>query len=121
LSHYRISLLKAKDGISGRLYIVQARPETVRSRVQQGSLKQTSVKDCGKVVLEGTAIGSDAAFGKVRVIEDLADISTMQQGDILVADITDRKYMQEMVTSCRHVPSFSQLADYFLFIITDLA
>lgn len=79
----------AKDGITGELFIVQARPETVRSRVKQGSISQTVVTEHGSSVLEGTAIGSDAAFGTVRVIEHLEDISQMQPGEILVADMTD--------------------------------
>jgi pyruvate,water dikinase len=79
----------AKDGKTGRLYVVQARPETVRSRVEHGSLTQTLVTDLGPAVLEGTAIGSDAAAGTVHVIKDLADISKMKKGDILVADMTD--------------------------------
>lgn len=79
----------AKDGLTGKLYIVQARPETVRSRQEQGALKQTVVTNQGPSVVEGTSIGSDAATSQVRVIENLADISTMKKGDILVADMTD--------------------------------
>lgn len=79
----------AKDGKTGKLYIVQARPETVRSRQNQNALTQTVVTEHGKTVIEGTAIGSDAATGRARVIDRLEDISTMQKGDILVADMTD--------------------------------
>ena len=79
----------AKDGITGQLYIVQARPETVRSRIQQGVLSQTIVSKHGKSVVEGTAIGSSAATGKVRVIKHLDGISQIEKGDILVADMTD--------------------------------
>jgi pyruvate,water dikinase len=79
----------AKDGETGLLYIVQARPETVRSRQTEGSLKQTIVKEHGNTVLEGTAIGSDAASGKVRVIKDLTEMSKIRPGEILVADMTD--------------------------------
>jgi pyruvate,water dikinase len=79
----------AKDGKTGKLYIVQARPETVRSRQNQNALTQTVVSERGESVIEGTAIGSDAAVGKVRVIDHLEDIATMQKGDILVADMTD--------------------------------
>jgi pyruvate,water dikinase len=77
--------------VTGRLYIVQARPETVRARQSKGTLRQTVVTGKGDVIVEGTAIGSDAASGKVRVIEDVADIATLQEGEILVADMTDRK------------------------------
>lgn len=79
----------AKDGVTGKLYIVQARPETVRSRQTGGALLRTTVSNPGETVTSGTAIGSDAATGKVRVIEDLADISQMEKGEILVADMTD--------------------------------
>jgi pyruvate,water dikinase len=81
----------AKDGITGQLYIVQARPETVRSRQTQGNLQQQTVVSHhgGASVVEGTAIGSDAAVGSVRVIRHLHEIAEMQQGDILVADMTD--------------------------------
>jgi pyruvate,water dikinase len=79
----------AKDGITGELFIVQARPETVRSRQSQGALTQTLVTKAGKTVVEGTAIGSDAATGIVRVIHDLRDIAQMRKGDVLVADMTD--------------------------------
>jgi pyruvate,water dikinase len=79
----------AKDGVTGELFIVQARPETVRSRQHQEALRQTVVTEHGESVIEGTAIGSDAASGRVLVIEDLADISKMKKGEILVADMTD--------------------------------
>lgn len=81
----------------GKLYIVQARPETVRARQSQGSLKKTIVTEKGALVVEGTAIGSDAATGKVRVIKDVADMATLQEGEILVADMTDRKYEVHVV------------------------
>jgi pyruvate,water dikinase len=79
----------AKDGLTDELYIVQARPETVRAQVGQGVLTQTIVTDTGPLVLEGTACGSDAAVGAVRVIRDLKDIATMKKGDILCSDLTD--------------------------------
>jgi pyruvate,water dikinase len=79
----------AKDGKTGKLYIVQARPETVRSRMSATALTQTSVKSTGETVIEGTAIGSDAAVGPARVIKDVHEIADMRPGEILVADITD--------------------------------
>ena len=85
----------AKDGITGKLYIVQARPETVRSRQEVGYLTQTFVQDKGPVVLEGTAIGSDAAVGKARVIKNVKQISEMQPGEILIADITDPDWVRK--------------------------
>jgi len=80
----------AKDGETGELFIVQARPETVRSRQSVGCLRQTHVgADHGETVVAGTAIGSDAASGTVHVIKDLSEISTFNPGEILVADMTD--------------------------------
>lgn len=79
----------AKDGITGELFIVQARPETVRSAQQANVLKQTQVTEHEAPILEGSAIGSDAASGKARVIRDVSQISQMQPGEILVADMTD--------------------------------
>lgn len=66
---------------------MQARPETVRSRQSRNTMTQTVVSDLGKPITEGTAIGSDAATAVVRVIKDLADISDMKPGEILVADM----------------------------------
>jgi pyruvate,water dikinase len=79
----------AKDGITGKLFIVQARPETVRSRLDSSAFTRTTVTGLGKKIIEGTAIGSDAAIGKARVIMDIKDMSQMRPGDILVADMTD--------------------------------
>lgn len=79
----------AKDGETGELFIVQARPETVRSRQASGCLRQTHVLEHGETVIRGTAIGSDAAAGHVHVIKDLMEISSFKPGEILVADMTD--------------------------------
>jgi pyruvate, water dikinase len=93
--------------VTGQLYIVQARPETVRARQSQGSLTKTTVAGKGDLVVEGTAIGSDAATGRVRVIEDVADMATLQEGEILVADMTDRKYEADFAKD----PSSSTMSD----------
>lgn len=61
----------------------------MRSRQAADNLKHTQVTHHGDVIVEGTAIGSDAAHGKVRVIDSVDEISTMQPGEILVADMTD--------------------------------
>jgi phosphoenolpyruvate synthase/pyruvate phosphate dikinase len=86
--------------VTGRLYIVQARPETVRARQSQNTLKATIVTKKGDVVVEGTAIGADAVTGTVRVIEDVADIAKLQEGEILVSDITDRKFPTRLLRLC---------------------
>jgi len=77
----------AKDGVTGELFIVQARPETVRSAQQANLLKQTQVTNHEPPVIQGNAIGSDAASGKVRVIRDVSQISSIKPGEILVADM----------------------------------
>jgi len=87
----------AKDGETGELFIVQARPETVRSRQKSGCLSQTQVKSHGDTVITGTAIGSDAATGKVHVINDLSEIATFKPGQILVADMTDPDWVSPRV------------------------
>lgn len=80
----------AKDGISGKLFIVQARPETVRSREKANIVHRTQVTEHSPTtVVEGNAIGSDAACGKARVIKDVSEISAIKPGEILVADMTD--------------------------------
>ena len=80
----------AKDGITGELFIVQARPETVRSGQKSNLLKQTQVSLHAPPIIEGSAIGSDASSGKARVIRDVNEISKMKPGEILVADMTGK-------------------------------
>lgn len=80
----------AKDGITGELFIVQARPETVRSAQKANLLQQTQVTEHDPTtIVHGNAIGSDAASGKARVIRHISEISSLEPGDILVADMTD--------------------------------
>ncbi len=79
----------AKDGLSGELYIVQARPETVHS--QRKGLKFTAyeLKDRGRVLVEGLAVGEKIATGRVRVILDPNKMDEFQPGEVLVTTITD--------------------------------
>lgn len=79
----------AKDGITGELYIVQARPETVVSRKTGGQIDRFVLEETGQVLLEGRAIGQKIGAGQVRVLSDLAQMSQFQPGDVLVADMTD--------------------------------
>jgi len=79
-----------KDGIDGKLYILQARPETVKSQQKAGDVQHTfKLIGGGKVLAAGRAIGQKIGAGPVRVIKDPADMYRVQPGDILVADITD--------------------------------
>ncbi|WP_250633396.1 phosphoenolpyruvate synthase [Pinirhizobacter soli] len=79
----------AKDGNTGKLYIVQARPETVKSRSHATTLERFQLGERGKVLVEGRAIGQKIGVGKARVIRSLADMNKVQAGDVLVADMTD--------------------------------
>lgn len=78
----------AKDGLDGRLYLVQARPETVASRRPQNVLTRYHLTQKGPVLASGRAIGGGIAAGTVRNIEDAAQLADFQQGDILVAEST---------------------------------
>ncbi|NQD92083.1 phosphoenolpyruvate synthase [Pseudomonas sp. CrR25] len=79
----------AKDGDDGKLYIVQARPETVKSRASATVMERYLLKETGTVLVEGRAIGQKIGAGKVRVINDIAEMDKVQPGDVLVSDMTD--------------------------------
>lgn len=79
----------AKDGNTGKLYIVQARPETVKSRSHATTLERFQLNEKGPVLTEGRAIGQKIGSGKARVIRSLSDMNKVQPGDVLVADMTD--------------------------------
>ncbi|HSC85069.1 MAG TPA: phosphoenolpyruvate synthase [Pseudomonas sp.] len=79
----------AKDGDDGKLYIVQARPETVKSRSNINVMERYLLKEKGTVLVEGRAIGQKIGAGKVRVINDIAEMDKVQPGDVLVSDMTD--------------------------------
>lgn len=80
----------AKDGESGELYILQARPETVKSRSSnQMMLERYTLKETGKVLTEGRSIGQRIGQGKARIIKDVSMMHTMEPGDVLVSDMTD--------------------------------
>ncbi len=77
-----------KDGETGELYILQARPETVQSR-SGSTLQRYTMSGKGPVIVTGRAIGQRIGSGRVRVIKDVHEISRVQAGDVLVADMTD--------------------------------
>ncbi len=79
----------AKDGVTGELFIVQARPETVRSRDDAQVMERFHLNGAGKVIIEGRAIGQRIGAGAVRVVSDLSQMDQVQAGDVLVADMTD--------------------------------
>ena len=79
----------AKDGITGELLIVQARPETVRSRDNQQVMERFQLNENSKNLIEGRAIGQRIGVGVVRVVQSLDQMDQVQAGDVLVADMTD--------------------------------
>src|SRR6185436_2736352 len=79
----------AKDGITGKLYIVQARPETVHRGDKKISLKEYSLKAARTPLITGKSVGHKIVAGPVVIVKSLADAHKVKQGDILVADITN--------------------------------
>lgn len=80
----------AKDGDSGKLFIVQARPETVKSRQDSNVMERYLIQSANaKVLCEGRSIGQRVGSGKVRIVNDLNEMDKVQVGDILVSDMTD--------------------------------
>ncbi len=90
-SHYNqpMDIEWAKDGESGELFIVQARPETVQSRKTNGALKTYKLSQMGKRILTGLSIGEAIASGKVCLIKSPEDINQFIDGAILVTEMTD--------------------------------
>ncbi|AHF68142.1 phosphoenolpyruvate synthase [Pseudomonas cichorii JBC1] len=89
--HYKapMDIEWAKDGDDGKLYIVQARPETVKSRSAANVMERYLLKETGNVLVEGRAIGQRIGAGKVRIIKDVSEMDKVQAGDVLVSDMTD--------------------------------
>ncbi len=86
----------ARDGKTGKLYIVQARPETVQSRAGGEVLKSYRVKNAGEKLLDGLSVGLSVASGEVCLIETAADIERFVDGAILVTSITDPDWVPIM-------------------------
>jgi pyruvate, water dikinase len=78
-----------KDGNDGKLYILQARPETVKSRATANTLQRYKLKGKGKALAEGRAIGQKIGSGPVRNIASIREMARVQPGDVLVTDMTD--------------------------------
>ena len=79
----------AKDGVDGKLYIVQARPETVRSNESGNSIERFALKADSEVITTGRAIGQKIGSGKARVLKSIDEMDQVQPGDVLIADMTD--------------------------------
>ncbi|KQR45838.1 phosphoenolpyruvate synthase [Acidovorax sp. Leaf160] len=78
-----------KDGTDGLLYILQARPETVKSQSKGQAEQRFKLKGTGTVLAEGRAIGQKIGTGPVRLVSDIAEMDKVQPGDVLVTDMTD--------------------------------
>ena len=90
-SHYgrAMDIEWALDGNDSKLYIVQARPETVKSRQNSQTIERYKLLESSSILIEGRAIGQKIGIGKVRVIKNLTEMSLVNEGDILVTDMTD--------------------------------
>ena len=89
----------AKDGLDGKLYIVQARPETVASQLVGNVLEQYQLNQTGEVIVKGHATGSKIAAGRARVIDNVAKLSSFKPGEVLVADMTTPDWEPVMKTA----------------------
>ena len=78
-----------KDGTDGKLYILQARPETVKSQSKGQAEQRYKLKGTGTVLAEGRAIGQKIGTGPVRLVSDISQMDQVQAGDVLVTDMTD--------------------------------
>jgi len=87
--HKPMDMEWAKDGQTGQLFIVQARPETVHALKDLTKLIKYVLKEQGKVIVQGGAVGEKIGSGKVKVIEDASNISHFREGEVLVTDMTD--------------------------------
>ncbi|MBC7446357.1 MAG: phosphoenolpyruvate synthase [Polaromonas sp.] len=78
-----------KDGTDGQLYILQARPETVKSQAKGKAEQRYKLKGTGTILAEGRAIGQKIGTGPVRIVHDISDMDQVRPGDVLVTDMTD--------------------------------
>lgn len=78
-----------KDGVNGELYILQARPETVKSRCSQQVIERYQLSSRGKVITSGRSVGQKIGQGKAKIISKISDMSILKEGDVLVTDMTD--------------------------------
>lgn len=78
-----------KDGIDGKIYILQARPETVKSRDNKQILERYTLQKKGEILTEGRSIGQRIGQGKARIIKDVSEIDKVKPGDVLISDMTD--------------------------------
>ncbi len=99
LAHYALTIEQhygrpmdiewGKDGVDGQLYILQARPETVKSQSKGQAEMRYKLKGQGQVLAEGRAIGQKIGTGPVRLVSHISEMDRVQPGDVLVTDMTD--------------------------------
>ena len=89
-SHYKcpMDIEWGKNGIDGKIYILQARPETVKSQ-SKNIIETFKLKETGKAIVAGRAVTQKIGIGPVKIVNDPADMHLVEPGDILVADMTD--------------------------------
>ena len=89
-AHYQrpMDIEWAKDGVDGRLYLLQARPETVKSRKGE-TQERFQLKEKSNILVSGRAIGQKIGAGVVRIVKDASEMARVQVGDVLVTDMTD--------------------------------
>jgi len=97
--HKPMDMEWAKDGIDGHLYMVQARPETVESQKKGRVLEMYRLKEKGKVLVTGRAVGMKIGQGRVRIISDVKYLSEFKPGEVLVADTTTPDWEPVMKTA----------------------
>ena len=96
--HYKkpMDIEWAKDGKTGQIYIVQARPETVQSQKNINIIEDYYLKKKGKIIVSGTSVGSKIGQGKANVIRKVSDIHEFRNGQVLVTDMTDPDWVPIM-------------------------
>lgn len=90
-NHYKrpMDIEWAKDGVDGKIYILQARPETVKSRSNNQVIERYQLKERGQIKAEGRSVGQKIGHGQAKIILNLNDMDRLQKGDVLVTDMTD--------------------------------
>ncbi|NCC70387.1 phosphoenolpyruvate synthase, partial [bacterium] len=89
--HYKkpMDMEWAKDGETGKLYIVQARPETVQSQKDRNVLEEYILEEKGELIVSGASVGSKIGSGKAHIIKDVSQITSFKKGEVLVTEMTD--------------------------------
>ena len=88
----------AKDGDDGRIYIVQARPETVKSRQGHSTIERYLLQEKGKILVEGRSVGQRIGAGQVRIINNINEMDQVQDGDVLVSHLNTTPSPRETTT-----------------------